>query len=106
VLAQGIGRILTQKSHDQNCTVLAGMSKDFEVHLSLTLNFSYETETLRQINYTVLGKGCIISIICLKSQSITTSNKKTKKFKYNYFIYTKKSIQTKNHINKCVGLFV
>ena len=41
------------------------MSKDFEVHLSLTLNFSYETETLRQINYRVLGKGCIISRIVL-----------------------------------------
>ena len=36
VRTQGIGRILTQKSHDQNCTVLAGISKDFEVYLSLT----------------------------------------------------------------------
>ena len=55
MVAQGIGRIFTQKSHDQNCTVLAGMSKDFEVHLNLTLNFSYEIETLRQINYRVFG---------------------------------------------------
>ena len=41
LVAQGIGGIWTQKSHDQNCTILAGMSKDFGVHLSLTLNFSY-----------------------------------------------------------------
>ena len=87
-MAQGIGRSLTQKSYDQNCTVLAGMSKDFEMHLSLTLNFSYETETVRQINYRVLlAKGCNVSSFFFLSHIYQTQLPIRKLRSFNTFSY-------------------
>ena len=113
VVAQGTGGIWTQKSHDQNCTVLAmeifsisivlaGMSKDLEVHLSLTLNFSYQTKTLRQINYRVLGKGCIISRIFLSHSNQTQLPIRKQKSFITFVLFIQKNIQTINRINKCV----
>ena len=56
------------------------------------LEFSYETETLRQINYRVLEKGCIISRICFKSHINQTQLpiRKLKSFNTIFDLYKKK----------------
>ena len=47
-------------------TAFTNMSKDFKLHFSAILNFTYESNTMKKVKYSVFERNCIISIICNK----------------------------------------